>query len=247
MAYDLARHLVVTTEIYPELSWGAWLDEAYIDAQEARSLTVLGRHTQATSAFDRALDTLPEGYPRDRGVCLARAAQAYASAGDAEQAAALGVEALKTGQLMGSGRIDRELRSLLEGFQSIDTEPVSEFRELGLGLVATDPVVDCVVPAGIPARLAEAPIAVFKTWTSCRNDISKFAEAIVFVAGQGENQPASSSCSNNCGSQHPPSNWVAYKCGGRSSSNSAGDLSADIIDPLRTITPVVGHVLIIAL
>lgn len=130
IAYDLARHLVVTTEIDPELSWGAWLDEAYIDVQEARSLTVLGRHTQATSAFDRALDTLPEGYPRDRGVYLARAAHAHASAGDAEQAAALGVEALKTGQLMRSGRIDRELRSLLEGFQSIDTEPVSEFREL---------------------------------------------------------------------------------------------------------------------
>ena len=40
-AYDNARQLLSSTELDPESDWGPWLDDAYRDAQEARSLSAL--------------------------------------------------------------------------------------------------------------------------------------------------------------------------------------------------------------
>ena len=128
-AYDAARDLVAGIDLDPEHNWGAWLDHAYIDAQQARSLSVVGRHHQAVDTFIRAIDTIPENYPRERGVHLARAATACSRAGEPQQAATLAVEALQTGLAMRSGRIDHELRLLLEDLQPIEGGAVSEFRE----------------------------------------------------------------------------------------------------------------------
>ena len=90
-AYDTARQLLDSTDLHPDSAWGAWRDNAYVDAQEARSLSALDRHPLAIEAFGRALESLPEEYPRDRGVYLARA-------GEPEHAANLGVEALQAGR-----------------------------------------------------------------------------------------------------------------------------------------------------
>ena len=128
-AYDTARDLVAGIDLDPEHNWGAWLDHAYIDAQQARSLSVVGRHHEAVDTFIRAIDTIPEQYPRERGVHLARAATACSRAGEPQQAATLAVEALQTGLAMRSGRIDLELRLLLEELQPLEGGAVSEFRE----------------------------------------------------------------------------------------------------------------------
>ncbi len=130
-AFDMARSLVASTEIDPESAWGGgWLDNAYLDAQQARALSITGRHSGALETFERSLEGLPTGYPRERGVHLARAAGAHSLAGEFEEAATLGQEALKVGQTVKSGRIDNALRSLLNDFESVETEAVSEFREL---------------------------------------------------------------------------------------------------------------------
>ena len=128
--YDAARELIESLDLDPSWEWGRWLDHAYVDAQQARSLAVTGDHYGSADLFDRALSAIPEHFPRERGVHLARAARTQAEVGEIERAAALGTSALEAGQIMRSGRIDNELRLLLEELDQVDTVDAVEFREL---------------------------------------------------------------------------------------------------------------------
>jgi transcriptional regulator with XRE-family HTH domain len=129
-AYDTARDLIESLDLDPSWEWGGWLDHAYVDAQQARSLVVGGDNDASAVLFDRALSAIPEHFPRERGVHLARAARTQAGAGEFERAATLGTSALETGQIMRSGRIDNELRLLLKELDQVDTVGAIEFREL---------------------------------------------------------------------------------------------------------------------
>ncbi|WP_157184077.1 hypothetical protein [Nocardia takedensis] len=102
-AYDTARTLVGQADTDP--AWGFFLDHSYIDACQAHSLTTLGDHPAAIAQFDDATARMQSGYPRDRGVYLARSAVAHMAAGQIEPAAALGTQALQIGVASGSGRI----------------------------------------------------------------------------------------------------------------------------------------------
>ncbi|MEU6102795.1 helix-turn-helix domain-containing protein [Streptomyces flaveolus] len=110
--------------------WGVWLNEQYVDVHRAQGLEVLGKHTEAAEIFTAAIKTLPEGYHRDRGVYLARAAVAHAGAGSPEEAATVGLQALTVANDTGSGRIMRELVRLDQALVPWQRQPeVSEFRE----------------------------------------------------------------------------------------------------------------------
>ncbi|MFI9273928.1 helix-turn-helix domain-containing protein [Kitasatospora sp. NPDC052896] len=101
---------------------GRWLDESYVEAQRARSLSLLGRHREAVAAFERAIRTVPANYRRDRGVYLARSAVAQFHAVGPELAAATAAEALSIGAVTGSARIFSELAaldSLLQPWRSV--------------------------------------------------------------------------------------------------------------------------------
>ncbi|MEU6664253.1 helix-turn-helix transcriptional regulator [Streptomyces sp. NPDC046821] len=89
--------------------WGVWLNEQYVEVHRAHGLEVLGRHAEAAEIFTSAINALPDGYHRDRGVYLARAAVAHVGAGAPDEAAAVGLQALTVAQDTGSGRIIREL------------------------------------------------------------------------------------------------------------------------------------------
>jgi tetratricopeptide (TPR) repeat protein len=128
LAYDHARELHATMDDDPESTWGVWLDPAYIAVQESRSLSVVGEYAAAAEGFQTAIDALPEGYDRDRGVYLARAARAYAGIAEAEQASKMGLESLSIGLRTKSGRILTELASLDETLAQWKTPPVIEFR-----------------------------------------------------------------------------------------------------------------------
>jgi tetratricopeptide (TPR) repeat protein len=108
--YDTARALVGQADTDP--AWGFFLDHSYIDAYQAHSLTALGDHTAAITQFDDATARMQSGYPRDRGVYLARAAVAHMAAGHIEPAAALGTQALQIGVATGSGRIMERVMTL---------------------------------------------------------------------------------------------------------------------------------------
>ncbi|MFE8950071.1 helix-turn-helix domain-containing protein [Streptomyces sp. NPDC007856] len=110
--------------------WGVWLNEQYVEVHRAQGLEVLGKHAEAAEVFTSAIETLPEGYHRDRGVYLARAAVAHAGAGSPEEAAAVGLQALTVAQDTGSGRIMRELVRLDRSLAPWQRQPeVSTFRE----------------------------------------------------------------------------------------------------------------------
>lgn len=110
--------------------WGVWLNEQYVDVHRAQGLEVLGKHAQAAEVFTDAIDALPEGYHRDRGVYLARAAVAHAGAGSPEEAAAVGFQALTVAKDTGSGRIMRELAHLDRTLVPWQRQPeVAAFRE----------------------------------------------------------------------------------------------------------------------
>jgi tetratricopeptide (TPR) repeat protein len=128
-AYHLANELIDSTDMSPGSQWGTWLDAAYIGVQHAHSLAVLGNHAEAAEGFEQALSELPTGYPRDRGVYLARAALAHAGCREADRAASLGTEALAVGGHTGSGRIAAELRRLDDLLGEQNTRDVREFRD----------------------------------------------------------------------------------------------------------------------
>ncbi|MFF1916132.1 helix-turn-helix domain-containing protein [Streptomyces sp. NPDC058239] len=109
--------------------WGSWLDAAYIHTARARSLADLGYHEQAVTGFRDALEALPAGYRRDRGVYLARAARSHAGVGDIEQAAVVGLEAVQIAAETSSARIIDQLGLLDVTLAATpSTEGVREFR-----------------------------------------------------------------------------------------------------------------------
>lgn len=131
-AYDKARAMLDRMDTDPSSpggSWGVWLDAAYIDVAAYRSLAVVGDYTGAAAGFMDAIDALPEGYYRDKGVYLARAARAHAGAGDQSRAAELGIQALAIGTETGSGRILTELTQLDGTMAQGDSSAGAEFSQ----------------------------------------------------------------------------------------------------------------------
>ncbi|WP_331719049.1 helix-turn-helix transcriptional regulator (plasmid) [Streptomyces sp. NBC_00289] len=107
--------------------WGVWLNASYVEVHRAQGLEALGKHQEAADAFDAALQLMPDGYHRDRGVYMARQAVALAGARVPEQAAAVGMHALMVAGDTGSGRITNELTRLDRAL--IPWQRVSEVAE----------------------------------------------------------------------------------------------------------------------
>lgn len=117
--------------------WGVWLNEQYVEVHRAQGLEVLGKHAEAAEVFTSAIKLLPDGYHRDRGVYMARAAVAHAGAGAPDEAAAAGLQALTVATDTGSGRIVRELARLDKALVPWQRQPeVAEFRAHFDGLLA---------------------------------------------------------------------------------------------------------------
>jgi tetratricopeptide (TPR) repeat protein len=117
-AYDRAHELLGEIDAENASWYGNFLSRAYVEVQRAHSLSVFGDYGKAAEAFQVALDALPDSYYRDRGVYLARKANAHTGAAragqdDAEEHAAIaaksGLEALAIGIETRSGRIHSEL------------------------------------------------------------------------------------------------------------------------------------------
>jgi tetratricopeptide (TPR) repeat protein len=127
-AFDGARNVVEDLGNDPS-PWGVWLTPSYIEVHRAQGLEALGRHSQAAESFDTAIQQLPDGYHRDRGVYLARAAVAHAGAGVPELAAVVGMQALAVAEDTGSGRIVNELARLDSALARWgDLAEVADFR-----------------------------------------------------------------------------------------------------------------------
>lgn len=109
---DQARSLAAAAEKEKEPGRATWLDGAYVEVQQGRCLSALGSHERAVAVYQQAIRDLPQPFRRDRGVYLAREAQAYSGTREPEQAATIGMEALAIAGETGSGRIVNELALL---------------------------------------------------------------------------------------------------------------------------------------
>ncbi|MFF2657314.1 DNA-binding protein [Kitasatospora sp. NPDC058032] len=128
-SFDHALALIADPSEAP-VGRGRWLDAAYVEAQRARSLSLLGQHHTAVASFERAIRALPPNFRRDRGVYLARAAISQFVANGPEQAAATGEAALAVAAVTGSARIFTELATLDELLRRCRGVPeVDRFRE----------------------------------------------------------------------------------------------------------------------
>jgi tetratricopeptide (TPR) repeat protein len=128
--HDDARATVADLDNDPASPWAVWMNDAYLDVERARCLSMLGKHNDAAEAFQQAIQELPGGFRRDRGVYLAREALAYASAGQPDQAAKAGTAALSVAIETESGRIINELAHLDNELAQWQRVPeVAEFRD----------------------------------------------------------------------------------------------------------------------
>lgn len=127
-AFDDARLAVEKLTADP-CPWGAWLNVPYVEIHRAQAIEALGQHSHAAEVFAVAIQQLPAGYHRDRGVYLAREAVSHAGAEAPQQAASVGMQALCVAEDTRSGRILRELARLDNLLQNWDDLPdVAEFR-----------------------------------------------------------------------------------------------------------------------
>jgi tetratricopeptide (TPR) repeat protein/transcriptional regulator with XRE-family HTH domain len=110
--HDDARATLSELDSDPGSPWAVWMNDAYLDVERARCLSMLGRHDEAAEIFQQAIRELPRGFRRDRGVYLAREALAHANAGQPDQAAGAGTAALSIAIETESGRIINELAHL---------------------------------------------------------------------------------------------------------------------------------------
>ena len=108
-AIDGAREMAGRVDNNPGSPWATWLDDADIDVQRGRCLSVLGDHAKAATVFQQAIRDLPPAFRRDRGVYLAREARALAGAREPDQAAATGMQAVGIARDTRSGRVIDEL------------------------------------------------------------------------------------------------------------------------------------------
>ncbi|MFJ4650943.1 hypothetical protein ACIP5Y_06670 [Nocardia sp. NPDC088792] len=126
--YDAARAIVAIAADDPK--WGMFLDDSYIDAYQAHTFAETGEHARATTQFADAMSRMQPGFPRDKGVYLARTAVSHMAAGEIEPAAAAGRSALEIGISTRSTRILHKVREL-SGMIDPDSKQtgVAEFRD----------------------------------------------------------------------------------------------------------------------
>ncbi|MET7924193.1 helix-turn-helix transcriptional regulator [Streptomyces sp. NPDC005349] len=84
----------------------------YIDMEAANCAIVLNRPEDAVRTMEESLTRWPAQQQRDRGLCLARLATAYAQNEDLEGAVDAGMKAVSIAQATGSARILAELTRL---------------------------------------------------------------------------------------------------------------------------------------
>jgi transcriptional regulator with XRE-family HTH domain len=99
-------------EAGPGSAYALFMCPAYVLSYQARSLASMRDYTASAERFTAALAQLDPAMHRDRGVYTAWLAQSLAGAGDHEQAAQRGMEALAIASGTGSARILTELRQL---------------------------------------------------------------------------------------------------------------------------------------
>ena len=124
------RALVALSSARPGHEALAYCTPAYLGMEAGLSAFHLGRLDVAASRLSAAAAEWPNGFTRDRGLCLSRLAVVEASRGDLELACSVGRGALDVLQVADSARMRGVLRNLSRLLAPYDQVAfISEFRE----------------------------------------------------------------------------------------------------------------------
>ncbi|WP_239337819.1 hypothetical protein [Frankia sp. CiP3] len=113
-AIDKARDQAAVTDDYgtAERTLTGYCTPAYIELEAADCWLILGRTGEAITIYERCLANWPGEFERDRGLHLARLANAYAAHCEPARACAVAMEAIPIVADTGSARAADELRRL---------------------------------------------------------------------------------------------------------------------------------------
>lgn len=92
---------------------GGYCNSSYVEAQRATCYLRLGKPAEALAAFQRALNSWPDTYQRERGLHLARLAGAHAANRSPDAACATAMEAVEITRETESRRTTAELRRVV--------------------------------------------------------------------------------------------------------------------------------------
>ncbi|MEU1665761.1 helix-turn-helix domain-containing protein [Streptomyces sparsogenes] len=113
-ALDAAEILVGEDDAVTD-QLGGYCNSSYVEAQRATCYLRLGKPADALTAYQRALNSWPDTYQRERGLHLARLAGAHAANRSPDAACATAMEALEITRETESRRTTAELRRVVTG------------------------------------------------------------------------------------------------------------------------------------
>ncbi|WP_282695731.1 hypothetical protein [Streptomyces sp. CC208A] len=115
----------------PQPHWSAWVDHQELDIMAGRCWAELKRPLRSVPVLSRALDAFPDEHARDKSLYLSWLAEAYITAGEVEQAAAITRRALELSTDVASIRPRQRIDVVLAHLRPYSD--VAEVREV-LGL-----------------------------------------------------------------------------------------------------------------
>ncbi|MEI5100489.1 hypothetical protein RB200_20610 [Streptomyces sp. PmtG] len=97
----------------PQPDWAAWVDRTELDIMTGRCWAELSRPLRAVPVLESALARYDDNHARDKALYSSWLAQAYLTAGEAEQAAAVASRALALADGVASVRPRKQLAPVL--------------------------------------------------------------------------------------------------------------------------------------
>lgn len=127
--FDLAEEKATVAADDGQYAWSRNTPKKQYETKMALGMVVLGSYGQAAREYEKLLSTWPAANRRGWGVQLARKGLAHASAGDVDEAVAVGMQSLVIAAQTGSARNANEIGRLSTALSSWDSSPnVAEFR-----------------------------------------------------------------------------------------------------------------------
>ncbi|GAA1848389.1 helix-turn-helix transcriptional regulator [Myceligenerans crystallogenes] len=117
-ALGLAAELCVKGPGKDDPHWIYWMNEGEIHGQQASASLAMDDTHAAVQSFGKAAENLNPAEQRTRGLFLARAAQAYARAGDLDAACATGGEVVTIAERVQSARLRKHLDGVAKDVRS---------------------------------------------------------------------------------------------------------------------------------
>ncbi|TGN72613.1 XRE family transcriptional regulator [Streptomyces bauhiniae] len=110
-----AAHTALSAEdaTHPQPHWSAWVDQAELDIMAGRCWTELRRPLRAVPLLVRGLKGFEDAHARDKALYSTWLAEAYATAGEVEEAAAVTVRAADLADGVASVRPRRRIRQVV--------------------------------------------------------------------------------------------------------------------------------------